>query len=334
MSIKILETKEGFKFEGKKYLWGEGLIELANCDFSKLKEMQLAEVSDEEKTYGDYLLKFLNLDTKSIHYELLRRTLDNYIKNINEIIDNANYLEQKIQDKEVLHSDIWNFISPLFVCKNKIYNILLHLDRANKEFNSLPTAEKLFPLYKSNKSILNVLEEIPTENGTLTIYEPFNSDLDFSSNVLKLEFNRFEPNSGTRITFNEGNIEYIHEFSSVEDFVFYELLKVLDKEPKIIKCKYCEKFCIVKDIRSLYCSLSCKNKGTQENIKQNPYKEEYMKKYKYLYNKYYGPNRKSQPKDKQFERLKKLYKDYIQPDSEEIDNNRLNEFIRKIKEIT
>lgn len=308
MSFYIKENKNGFIFNNKEYKWGDGLLNLVNCDFTDLKNLQLDEVQDTEDTYDDYLSKFIKYDNNSIHYELLKSVLNNYINFVDEQIDNGYYLEQEIEDTDTLHNNMWWFLYPLFVCQNKVRNILTYLDLSNEDFKDLTIEERLYKLYKKDPS-----------------------SLDFNFNIKNNEFYRYETTIGFKLNFDKnGNIYTNQNFYTIQDFVNYEIQKVINNSTKIIKCNYCGKYCIVNDIREKFCSKSCKNKRTNEKLKTNLLYIEYQKRYKYIYNKYYGKSKKYKPTDAPLNLLKDLYEKYTNTYGKNVDNKILEKFKKEL----
>ncbi len=325
MDFKIIEENDGYIFNKKKYKWGDGLIELVNTDLTKLKEIQNQEVLDEDYTYGDYLSKFLKYDknSKLIHYQLLKSVLNNYIDVMDNITENNSFLNTVINDKFNLQKGMFDFISPLFICQNKIKTILYCLSTSNNNSKKMSIDEKLYELtHKKNSTTRN---NLPFLDLSLYSYENI-LDFSFTTTSNNIDLYNSSNLSSERITFTKSKkLQYIYYFSTVQEFVNYELIKSLSNSVKFLCCQNCGRFIITKDIRKKFCTEKCKKESQNKKLQTNPYYKEYNKTYKYLYNIKY---------DETFmKKLRSVYDEYKTNDNNVFDEKNFNSFKSKLEEI-
>lgn len=297
MSIKIIESENGFNYNGKDYKFGETLVEYANSDFLALHNLITYKTPIPTTTLKKFFEDCLfEITYNSIHYNLLKNTLYNYYDNFVDWT-NSTEIETEI-------GITFNFLMPLFKYQRKTKTILEILD--DNKCRNLTNSQKLFVLYKKDKDIL-----------------------DFSEKSMGTPLDTFEELSHSRILFDQDkNINLEYYFSTIQEFCFYELKKVIENDLRIAHCPQCTKYFLKTHGNQKFCSDTCKIDFNEAH--NNKFYDIYRKRYKSLNNKYHNPYYGSKDGFPSKE-LRDLYNQY--KDLDDSDQKLLDEFQQKLKEI-
>lgn len=298
MNIQILEKDTGYMlYEGKNtnkfYRWGEGLLELVNNKFDKIKRVLNTEISN-NISYKNYYENLLNLEN-SIHYKAL-------LLNVKEFIDKQKNEDEIINDTDKFLSELTFIFFPLFKYQ-------AHLE---KLFSKL-TCDIIG---KNNKQSLKKLFNDDNKNINKKIYR---------RNTI---FDVNESNSSIFIN-NKGSLRLVHNFSNIIEFCIYELYMFLNTDFKIIRCKECKRFAFVKRRDTECCSKKC----SDEYLKNNPFYIKYKTKYTNIANKYSPIKENTSAYEilKPLKKLYDEYKDYYKTPSQNKYLDEFMEKLKEIK---
>lgn len=298
MNIQILEKESGYMlYEGKStnkfYYWGEGLIELANNNFSEIKKILNTEIPA-NTSYKDYYENLINKE-ESIHYKAI-------LQNVKRYIDEQEFDEDFISDTDKFLSDLASIFHQLFKYQTHLKNLFPKL-----------TCDIIG---KNNKQSLKKLFKDDNKNINKMIYRR-NTIFDIS-----------ESNSSIFIN-NKGSLQLIHSFSNIIELCIYELYMFLNTDFKIIKCSECGKFALVKRRNAKFCSKKC----SDNYLENNPFYKKYRIKYKNISHKYYEYGYKNPYSYDIRKKLKKIYDEYTKYYKTPFQGNKLKEYEKKLKEI-
>lgn len=303
MNIQISETNNGFFYDKKFYNWGDELINLANSDFSKIKNLILVE-EPKDKTYLEFFKPFLDLKFNSLHFKFICSSFIKYLEFYDESFE-RNFYNELIYEPLLFLNDVHNIYYSLSHCQKQAKEILsCFIDEAKKN-RRLNNRAKFKRIYNKN---------------------PLNVSFNYETKITQFDLNNFSPNFTMDLKGN--TIIQCHFFSSIPDFCNYELYKFIEKNIKVAKCDCCDKFIRIKNANTRFCSEECR----QLYNNSNPFKTAYRTRYKNFSNKHYGENC-PEPFDTDLRpKITKLYykyKDYWQTENEE---SKLEEFKQKLKQ--
>lgn len=309
MEFIIKEIKNGYLYKGTNYIWGNGLTELVNNDFSdfnkcvetiKNNAMQNYDSSDEIEI-AKFFSPLIKLKTSSVHINLFQ----DYLKSFFDIYDIADEV-----GNIKMHS-----IDSLLTCLNYDFAARLKVTKNNykKIFEKCKTKHQyLLKEFLDKETIKRVNENYYTKE---ILYPTPNA-----IKILKIN--------------NNGKFYFERKFYKLEDFCRYEFFKMLENETKISKCPYCQKYFIPETGSDIYCSSECRKKANDGKLKESPYYKKYRAAYLKIYNHkntdYRLKDRKDNYVEVIFSKLKQLYNDYK---GKPVDNLTLQEYVKKINNI-
>ncbi len=288
MGLSIEETKNGFKINKRSYLYGDGLIELANSDFSKLFSHIHSDISSYDR-YIDFLLPIFQLKIKSIYFKLLQNNLISFLDKADGSDGDIPFQFKKIEDNESFMQSVNNLFSPLFTIHKRITTLFTYLDLNNTDFKGLSFNERISKFQEKYD-----FEHILKLKGPRIIKNSFLNDL--------------SPNSSIQIITDNNKFKFKYSFYNVEDLFEYELINFLKNPLKIIECKHCKKYAKINRVGREYCNSKCKNNYNRVKlVNRDCYYLDYDNTRKNLHLNLDAKN----PEDKLvFEELKKLYDYY------------------------
>lgn len=314
MGFKITETNNGFIYKGRKYKWGEGLIQFVNSDFSDFielidkKDLDLynkMEKSNFRKNKIDifkFYKQILEFNSTSLHINLLKDYLNDFF-DIYDPID-------EMYDLELNESNEFTF-------KNKIktHDVNILLSDLKTNFRN--------PIKIKQSDYKSIIKDYTT-NKKNQLSEDSITKLDYYISKQK-EFPNMQ--KSLKAINKNGTIEYEITFYIIEEFCKYEFFKVLENNINILQCPYCNKYFISKHDNTKYCSNQCQEQFNTEKAKNDPYRSAYNKAYKYVYNYCYYYNISDEKKKALTKPLKEIYDKYRQPLNKKIDEVNLNIFL-------
>lgn len=262
MNINILE-KDSFIYDEnkpkKKYKPGQALVELAKCDFSKLKKFIQKEIPD-NLTYEDFFKELFNFDYHSIFYLPFKNSLKNFYNNFDDSVpDEVPFPFSTINDPYNFKHSINLFFQPLFDVQDAL-----------------------------NKFLFNISSDSIDRREMLSLIYILSQDLIKSENKNKdLIYYQYDAYSSEPIFNIDSNFAFKIHFSDIESFILYEIKRLYTSDTKIILCPTCQKLYVAKNGNQKYCSNKCKYEANKKNNNTNIFYIEYRKRYKTLYSKYF-----------------------------------------------
>ena len=320
MVIKTLENNNGFclyKTESKKgklYKWGYALIELANADFSPLRNLLRNEDIPFNKTYKEFFEKYLELNIESTHYQAIQFCIVKFMhERIQLLNDSLDIDDNSIVDYNTLkiyepHKFLWDFqrlIWPLLYCNEKARNILNLL---------VCNDEKM-----KNKKKTDILK---ANSDKLTSFY-----FDYDTNITQFDSNKQYANF--KYVCKNNKLFTTHTYYSIPELCNYELFKFLCSPTKIIRCKECNKFLVVKSAKKQFCSQKCKEKYNR----RNPFYDEYRKTYQNIHKLHYEDGCVEPWENDVKPHLKELLNKYTKHYGTPNQDLKLKEFTNKLSKI-
>ena len=322
MIIKTIENKEGFCMiksdftlgekeirtkKTKLYKWGDSLIELANADFSKLKDLLYNDDIPTYITYKEFFTKYLELNIDSIYYLLIKfyivRFMLERIELLNMSLDlNISYNTLEIYEPNIFFSDFRNLILPLLYCHEKVKNIL-ELLVCNNEKNK---NRKKIDILKNSKDKLS------------SFY------FDYDSKITQFDTEKIYSNF--KYIVEKNKLFMTHTYYSIPELCNYDLFRFIHTKTKIIKCKECEKFIIVSSAKKTFCDKSC----NELYLKRNPFYYEYRKTYQSIHKLHYEDGCVEPWTTDVKPKLKKLLNEYTTYLNTPEQDSKLEEFKNKL----
>lgn len=321
---KTFTNKEGFitfikndfnekNKKDKKYLWGDGLLNIANTDFSQLTKIcNNYYSSNSAPTYYEVYSSIIDLNIDSLHFKLLKKRLISEMKQLetadyssNGSFDSSNHLYDTF-DFQAMTNFFNCEIQPILMCHNLTNKILDSFTCNNDTNKKLKTSEIIKNYFSSNSNSVN-----------------------YTTSSYKSSFDNLIHNSS--IVLYKNKLTFLHTFNSLSELCTYELYKFLNGNFKIAKCKNpdCNNFFKCKNCRAKFCNDKCR----ENYYKNNPFIVKCRTTYKNLYAKHYAFDCPF-PKDidilSELNRLEHEYECYWKNKEEA---NKLLELNNKIKEI-
>lgn len=303
MGFQIIENVNGYEYNQKKYKWGDGLVEFINYDFSEFincinsiennAEKQIECEINEVNIY-EFYKPLLEFQTNSLHINLLIDYLLDFFHKYKFLAESFEEKNHNIND--LLTNLQWNFKFPIKIKQADYKSIIKNSFSSEKNILSEVSINKL------NKCI--------------------SKQTDFPA--ITKELKSFKKN---------GIIEYELTFYKIEEFCKYEFFKMLENNISILQCPNCNTFFIPNEGKAIYCSSKCQKEYNNNKSKNDPYRNEYNKKIKPVYN-YCNYYKISKDERKQIlEPFKKVFDKYKQDLNEKLDLDNFNKFVKELEKV-